>query len=93
MFFALASCTGESDGEYVQRNKTSAIPGCANAVQAKLNLSADAAKSVCTCTFNRLFSENSIKELRRQEKAGERAATDKLVQPLMLACYQAEVNK
>jgi hypothetical protein len=91
--FSLAACTGESDKEYVARNTAAAEPACVAAAQSQLKLSAEAAKSMCSCASRRLFSENSVKELRRREKAGAREETNKLMRPLMLACYEAEIKK
>lgn len=93
LMLAFTVSAEESDSEYAARNTAAAIPKCATTGQLQLKMPADAAKSMCSCTFTRLFSENSIKELRRQEKAGDREATDKLVRPLMLACYEAELKK
>jgi hypothetical protein len=93
LIFATTAYAEESDKEWVARNMAAAVPPCTATGQNQLKLSANAAKSMCTCAYKRLFSENSITELRRQEKARDREATNKLMQPIMLSCYQAEIIK
>ena len=93
IFLSLAAAAEESDQAYAKRMTAEAVPGCASAGSAQLNLSAEAATSMCNCAFRRLFSENPIKDLRAAAKAQDFAYSRKLMRPLMQACYEAETTK
>lgn len=83
----------ESDREYAKRVTAEAVPGCSGAARSQMNLSPVAANSVCTCAFSRMFSENSVKDLRAMEKANDREASARIMRPLMRACYESELKK